>query len=188
MKRIVRNRADARLLPSRHDFALFRLVAWMRLRKAKPAPTSTMYFTDRHQSAAEMWMVGLWLLAASSLYVADALSPQIPLVLALVVGFFVAGTALQAAAITSGLLVAPLVKSVFRIRVLPLRINGPVVMTLFLSATGWAALRPTWIRYVAWSTIGAAVLNLTAAALLLAVRDAIAQLEASVKGGATSER
>ena len=42
MKRIVRNRADARLLPSRHDFALFRLVAWMRLRRAKPAPTPSV--------------------------------------------------------------------------------------------------------------------------------------------------
>lgn len=183
MKRIVRNRADARLLPSRRDFAIFRFVAWMRLRHAEPAPASTMYFTDRHQSAAEMWTVGLWLLGATTLYVADALSSRLPSVAALVAGFFIAGTALQAAVVGSGLLVAPLWRRLMRSNVLPLHINGPFVMALFLGATTWGALRTSWVRYVAWSTIAVTVLNLIAAVLLYVFRDSIAKLESSIVGG-----
>lgn len=188
MKRIVRNRADARLLPSRRDFALFRLVAWMRLSRAEPSRTSSMYFTDRHQTAVEMWTVGLWLLATTTLYVTDALSDRLHFAAALLTGFVTALLALQFTPVLSGLVVAPVWRSIVSRTTLPMRVNGFVVMFLFFASTGWAALRPSWVRYVAWWTITIAALNLIAAAVLYVFRDSIARLEASVVGGAASER
>lgn len=188
MKRIVRNRADAKLLPSRHDFAIFRVIAWMRLSRAKPASTSTMHFADRHQSAAEMWTVGIWMLVASTLYATDALSFRLPLALAGIAGFAIALTALQLAVVVSGLVVAPLWRSLVRHDTLPLRVNSIVVMSLFIAATAWASLRPGWVRYAGWMTLAAGALNLMAAILLRLFRNQIARLEASVLGGAPSER
>lgn len=52
--RIVRDRADARWLPSRFNFALFRLFAYLRLRASRPQPRpGLMLAVERHQSAAE---------------------------------------------------------------------------------------------------------------------------------------
>ena len=52
--RIVRDRADARWLPSRFHFALFRLFAYTRLRSSRPQPQpGLMLAIDRYQSAAE---------------------------------------------------------------------------------------------------------------------------------------
>jgi hypothetical protein len=186
--KIVRHRDDARLLPSRHDFALFRLVAYLRLRRAQPGSALSMFVVDRHQSAVETWTVGLWLLLASSCYLADAFTPRLGLPLALFAGFVVALTAVQAGIVILGLTVAPLWKKITRSDILPLRVNSFTFMLMFVTASGWAALRPTWVRFVGWSSIGAFALNIAAAAALYLLRDSVAHLEASVLGGAPSER
>lgn len=147
-----------------------------------------MFFTDRHQTAIEMWTIGLWLLATTTLYVTDAVSHRLPFVAALLTGFVIALLALQFTPVLSGLVVAPVWRSVVSRTTPPMRVNGFVVMFLFFALTGWAALRPSWVRYVAWWTITVAALNLIAAALLYLFRDSIARLEGSVVGGAVSER
>lgn len=185
--KIVRHREDARLLPSRHNFALFRLFAYLRLLRAKQGSTLSMFVIDRHQSAFETWTVGLWLLLASSCYLAEMFSPQLTLPFALLAGFVVALSAVQAGIVILGLTVAPLWKKLIRSDILPFRVNAFTFMLLFAAASGWASLRPTWVRFVGWSSLGAFVLNVVAAALLHLMRDSVTHLETAVLGGASSE-
>jgi hypothetical protein len=44
---MVHGNAAARWLPSRHNFALFRLLAWLRLRNAHPEPAPVILGIDR---------------------------------------------------------------------------------------------------------------------------------------------
>ena len=71
--RVVRGRADARWLPSRHNFALFRLAAFLRLRRARPEPCDGSCVIDRHQSAMETWLVMSWVTLTFACYLAATL-------------------------------------------------------------------------------------------------------------------
>src|SRR4051794_21762234 len=68
----IRNRPEARWLPSRHRFALFRLYALLRLVSAKPEQTEAELVLpiERDQSAHEQYAVALWIYVTAVAYVA----------------------------------------------------------------------------------------------------------------------
>lgn len=185
--KLVRNRADARWLPSRHSFAIFRLLSWFRLRASQPRTTAAMFFVDRHQSTVETWTVGLWLLATSGCYFAEFLFPHRNPAWTVPFGVWLSLGILQIVFIISGLTIAPLWNAVTRRRTLPLRVNGFLIMLLLFAASAWGGVRPGWIRYVAWSALSTFALNALAFVVLLVLRDSVAHLEASVIGGSSSE-
>jgi hypothetical protein len=173
--KFVRGRADARWLPSRHHFALFRLAAFLRLQRARPEHRDVIMVIDRHQSTTETWMVTCWLTVTLACYLAVTLLAGWHVAIALATALPLAFVLLEVPAIVSALIVAPLAQN-------GIRVNGVAVMLLFTAASAYFATRPTWIRFIAWQFLALLALNAVAAVIAFALRGAIAQLE----GGVTS--
>jgi hypothetical protein len=180
--RVVRNRAEARWFPSRHNFALFRLAAYLRLRRARPEHRDGIFVIDRHQSATETWLVMSWVTLTFACYLAATLFVDWHIALALPVSLPLAVVLLEVPAILSALTIAPLFHSFASDRVSGFRVNGVVVMLLFTAASAYFALHPTWIRFVAWQFLALLALNAIAAVIVFPLRHSIARLEAEAGG------
>jgi hypothetical protein len=178
----VRNRADARWFPSRHNFALFRLAAYLCLRRARPEQHDGILIIDRHQSATETWLVMSWVTLTFACYLAATLFVDWHIALALPVSLPLAIVLLEVPAILSALTIAPLFHSIARNRVNDFRVNGVVLMLLFSAASAYFALHPTWVRFVAWQFLALLALNAVAAVIAFPLRHSIARLEAQVGG------
>ncbi|MFL6244956.1 MAG: hypothetical protein ACJ74H_02945 [Thermoanaerobaculia bacterium] len=171
--KLVRGRADARWLPSRHNFALFRLAAFLRLRRAAPEHRNVILVIDRHQSALETWTVMLWLIVTLACYLAVTLFASWPVTIALITSLPIAFVLLEVPAIISALVIAPFTSN-------GIRANSIAVMLLFTAASAYFATHATWIRFVAWHFLTVLALNAVAAMIVFASRGAIAQLERGV--------
>ena len=180
--RVVRNRADARWFPSRHNFALFRLAAYLRLRRARPEQRDGIFVIDRHQSTAETWLVMSWVTLTFACYLAMTLFVDWHIALALPVSLPLAVVLLEVPAIVSALTIAPLFHTIAGDRMNGFRVNGVVIMILFSAASVYFALHPTWIRFVAWQFLALLALNAIAAVIAFPLRHSIARLEAQVGG------
>ncbi len=180
--RVVRNRADARWFPSRHNFALFRLAAYLHLRRARPEHRDGILVIDRHQSATETWLVMSWVTLTFACYLATTLFVDWHIAIALPLSLPLAVALLEVPAILSALTIAPLFHSITRARTNGFRVNGVVIMLLFSAASAYFALHPTWIRFVAWQFLALLALNAIAAVIAFPLRHAIAHLEAQVGG------
>lgn len=160
--RLVRDREDARWLPSRFQFALFRLAAFLRLRATPPQPRSgIILMIDRHQSAFENYAVSIWMVVTIAAYFAFELPQLWPLAL------LFALMTLQVVVVVSGLIMRSI------------RANSIAMMLLFLLASAHYARANTWVRFAGWQVLALAALNAFAAVIVFALRGAIAKREAA---------
>lgn len=185
--KVVRGRADARWLPSRFNFALFRLVAFLRMRNAKPETRDVALIVDRNQNAIESFALSAWIALTLACYVAAVLPGRWPRSIALLVAIPIAVALPQIAIILFGTTLIPLWNAMTRTRVENvMRVTSAGMMLLFFAATLWIARSPSWARFAAWQVLVLVGLNAIAAAILFLLRGAMADLERSV-GGLTSE-
>lgn len=182
--KFVRGHAEARWFPSRHNAALFRLFAYLRLRNARPEQHDVILMIDRHQSAAETWIVTSWMTLTLACYLAASVFARWNVAIALVVSVPLAIALMEVPAILSALIIAPAANAIAP-GVNRIRVNAFVVMLLFVAASAYLAMRPAWVRFVAWQFLVVLALNGIAAVIVFLLRDSIAELEAAV-GGATS--
>jgi hypothetical protein len=183
--KFIRGRAEARWLPSRHNAALFRLIAYLRLRRAQPEPRDVIMIVDRHQSAAETWLVTSWVTLTLACYLAATIFVEWHPALALPLSLPIAIALLEVPAILSALTIAPLWNALTR-GTDGMRVNSVVVMLLFIAASAYFATHHTWVRFAAWQFLALLAINAIAAVIVFALRASIARLEAAV-GGVTSE-
>ena len=178
--RIVRGRRDARWLPSRHTFAVFRLAAYLRCRMSSPEPAEVILVANRDQSAFENFSVCLWIVSTVICYLAATLFRSWPIVPALALALPTALIAIE----VPFFLFAPLL-SFFDPKT-RLRAQSAGMMLLHLLGSAWLATTDSWARFVAWPVLALAVLNAIAAIALFLMRGPIARLESSF-GGTTSD-
>jgi len=176
--KIVRGRADARWLPSRFNFALFRLYAFLRMKNAKPEPADVALVIDRNQNPIESAVLSTWTTATLACYAAGTLFASWPLPVALFVGIQVAITCLEIPLVVVGV---PLWR---RKNNIPL--NSIVLMTLLTVVAVYFARAESWVRFAAWQFLAFVALNAIAAAIVFLLRGPIAEMESAV-GGITSE-
>lgn len=178
--RVVRGRAEARWLPSRHRFALFRLWAFLRLRRATPEPRAgLMLMIEPDQSAVECYGVSSWVWLTGSAYFAFELSRVWPLPLAILAALPLGSIAVQIPIYTMGAFVLPALQAITRSRFANLAgINSVLVIALHTAAASYFALERTWVRFVAWQFLFLIGLNALAAAIVFLLRGPIARLEA----------
>lgn len=176
--KIVRGRADARWLPSRFNFALFRLYAFLRMKNARPEPADVSLVIDRNQNPIESAVLSAWTTATLTCYAAETLFEAWPLPLALLAGAPVAITCLEIPVIAVGVSL--------RHRPNNIPVNSVVLMSLLIGAALYLARAPSWVRFAAWQFLGAVALNAIAAAIVFLLRGAIADME-SAAGGTSSE-
>lgn len=163
--RMVRDREDARWLPSRYRYALFRLLAYGMFRAKGPTPKAGIVITiDRDQTALESYAMAIWLTFVSSCFAIAILTSFVSVRAALFVGPPVAVIALQA--FTS--------IAAFAGTAWPDRNSVGIIsfLTIFLVAA--AALHVAggggWPRYVAWTFLGTLAANAVAAVVAYVMR------------------
>lgn len=176
--KVVRGRADARWLPSRFNFALLRLYAFVRMKLAKPQAADVSLAIDRNQNPIESAVLSLWTTATLTCYAAATLFASWPLPLALLAGIPVAITCLEIPIIVVGV---PL-----RHRANNIPLQSFVLMSLLIGAAVYFARSQTWARFAAWQFLGAVALNAAAAGIMFLLRGSVAEMENAV-GGITSE-
>ena len=180
---VVRGRAEARWLPSRHRFALFRLAAYLRLRHAKPEPAPGLLLTiDRDQSSIEQNSIALWVYFMVTCYCAATLFGAWPWPATLAVSLPVAAVVVEVPLCVTGVLLNAVTRDRWGNN---LKVQSALNMLLLLLAASYFALSRQWIRFVAWQFLALFVLNALCAAIVFALRRRIAELE-SRYGGAPS--
>lgn len=176
--KVVHGRADARWLPSRFRFALFRLIAYVRMRGAKPERRDVTLVLDRDQNNIESFGVCAWTTLTLTCYVAGTLFDHWPLPLALAAGVPVAVTCLELVIVAAGV--------ALRRRGNNLRVNSVVLLSLLIAAALYFARSQSWICFAAWQFLAGVGLNAVAAPIVFLLRGSIAAMEDAV-GGTSSE-
>lgn len=179
--KMIRGRRDAQWLPSRFNFALFRLCAFLRLRSMRPEPADVALVVDRHQSAAENFVTGGWVWLTLSTLVAGWLSLAWALPWALLCAIPFALAILQILVLLLGGLLRPRGNNLQR--------NSMLFFMLMTGASLWTVIAPPvpwWARLAGWQFLLVLLLNGVAAIVLRGLRNTLAALEGAV-GGLSSE-
>lgn len=179
------NRAQAIVpwIPSRHRYALFRLVAYVRLLQTRHEQCvldeTRVLAIDRDQSTAETYVVGalVWMTVTS--FVCELLSRRLVPAAAVAIAVALATLAVSAAVVAVGTLVAPLLHAIG----LPrgphnINLNSTIMLLAITLAASYYALFPSWVRVPAWIFLGSIAANGIAAIVLFIVRKRVREAEA----------
>lgn len=166
---VVTDRPEARWLPSRHHFALARLVAYAKLRGARHAAKNAEHLIlsiDRDQTAAEMNGTALWVFVTTACYIAAALPLIWPAAIAVTIP--IAAIALQLPTVVIGPIVRMLIGDGDHIKIISV-----IAMSLLVIASSYFAVSSSWARYAAWFFFAVLAINGAAAVVVWLLRGAI---------------
>jgi hypothetical protein len=168
--KVVRDRPEARALPSRRHFALTRLVALMfrgTPRNSEEPEEHIVLAIDADQTASESYLAATWFTATLACYIAAALPLVFPI-------------ALLAAVPVA--MVANVLICMFATFPLPdrdnTRVSSATLFTVLAIASAYFAVQPSWVRFVAWLFFGVVIANVIAAAIVWLLRGRVRELEA----------
>ena len=154
--RIVRDREDARWLPSRFHFALFRLAAFVRMTFTRPHERRGIIVAiDREQTTIEHYTISIWFTATVACFFASLMPVAIALVVAMI-------------AVQFPIFMVGRGKSV----------NTVVLMSPATIAAAVLTTTPTWIRFAAWQFLAVLAMNAIAEIVMLTLRDEVKRMEA----------
>ena len=152
---VIRGREEARWLPSRHRFGLFRLFAFVKSRTARPRPhEGLMLVIDRDQSGYEHYAISTWIVLTVTCYLAATLFGGWPLALGFAAALPAAAIAIEVPVWVTGLIAGNA------------RVNGIVFMLLMIAASAYLATTQTWVRFAAWQFLAVLVINAIAAVVV----------------------
>lgn len=164
---------EARLLPSRHRFALARLIAYVRLLRARPAasrPEHLILPIDRDQTAAEMNGIAIWIFVTTACYVAAALPLALPI--AVLIGIPLAAIAIHLPIVVGGPILRLIIGDGDHVKIVSV-----MTMTLLLIASSYFAMSSSWARFTAWFFFAILILNSAAAVIVWLLRNPIRAAE-----------
>jgi len=175
----VRDRADLRWLPSRHHFALARLVGYFVVRFGGPrAEPGLSLVVERDQSMAEHYTIAIWATVTAGCYIAAALTAWMPLWAAITVSIITTGLVVQIPLYTIGAVALPLWE----------RLTGSkgthhekaisvAYMILYLLVASYFVRGLGWVRYVAAFSLLLFAANAVAAMLMFLLRGSVRKME-----------
>lgn len=171
--RVVRERMEARWLPSRSHFAMFKLLAFIRFRVApREVRPGVILVIDPYQNSAESYALSVAAPLALACYAGAFVAPHLG-----ALGALFAGVAALLALIFVALVASTAVRMI-GIRPMNLqRFNGGTVLTLVALSSAYFALSDLWVRWVGRAFLAALGLNLIAAVVLWLIRNYLAALE-----------
>jgi hypothetical protein len=170
---VVIDRPEAHWLPSRHRFALSRLIAYAKLRGMRAVENDVEHLIlpiDRDQTAAEMNGVALWVFVTTVCYIAAALPLILPVAIVLAVPL--AAIVLQFPIVGIGPIVRMVIGDGDHIKIISM-----ITMSLLVIASSYFAVSTSWARYVAWLFIAVLLVNGAAAILVWLLRGGIRAAE-----------
>lgn len=172
----VRNRADARWLPSRFRYAIFRLIAFGVIRRSRPREASGLVLViDRDQSASEYYAISVWLLLTVSCYVGAGLSRVTNGVVAAIAAIPLASLLIEVVYL-SGAAMPSLGAAGIR-HEHSLRLASIMLYALLFVTAVYFTLSQSWVRYVAISFLIIVAVNAIASVVVWSLRRRIAELE-----------
>lgn len=184
--KVVRSRAEARWLPSRHHFAIFRLAAFLRLWHARPRPSELLLAVESHQSTAESMITGFWYFTTSACFIASWL-PDWPALITAPLSFGIAVIAFHPIFIGFGLTLSPLWRRLTRSKIDDnADLNGALCMIVLGLVAAAYLDHASWLHFVAWQFFVVLAMNASAAALMFLLRDRVRAVEAAYAGGPLS--
>jgi hypothetical protein len=170
---VVTDRPEAHWLPSRHRFALSRLIAYATLRRARDVAQGVEHLVlpiDRDQTAAEMNGAAIWVFVTTSCYIAAVLPLIWPAAMAVAIP--IAAIVLQFPIVVIGPIVRMLIGHGDHIKIISV-----ITMTLLVIASSYFAVSSSWGRYVAWFFFAVLVANSAAAIVVWFLRAGIREAE-----------
>jgi len=170
---VVADKPEAHWLPSRHRFALSRLIAYAKLRRARAIAKNAEHLIlpiDRDQTAAEMNGVALWVFFTTVCYIAATLPLILPA--AIVAAIPLAAIVLQFPIVGIGPIVRMLIGDGDHIKTISV-----ITMALLVIASSYFAVSSSWPRYVAWFFFAVLLVNGAAAILVWLLRNGIREAE-----------
>ena len=169
--RTVRDRADARWLPSRFRYAAFRLMAYVIARRVKPREQRGLVLViDRDQSAIEHYGIAAFVLLTVSSYITAALSVRYHAAIILIAAVPLAALALELPLYLHAL-TFPGKHAI--------RFHSVFLWVLLTAAALYFATWQTWVRFPARAFLLVLGLNGVSALILRLLRGRIAALEAA---------
>lgn len=176
---VIRDRADARWLPSRFDFALFRLFAYFRLRTIRPEPKQGIALSvERHQSAIENYIIPTCVSVVIAAFIASIIASRLPLEVACLIALPAAAVLIPMQMVLTGVAITPLVRklpgmtSVSRIAV-----NAAVLSTMAITAAALLAAGPSPLRHIGTAYLTLIAANAVASVVVFLMQRPIADLE-----------
>lgn len=173
MLNVVIDRPDARWLPSRHRFAVARLIGYILLGRARSAverPEHLILSIDRDQTAVEMHLTAFWAFATTACYIAASLPFALPL--SIVLSVPLAAIAIHLPIVLGGSILRALIGDGNHIKIVSV-----VTMVLLLIASSYVAATRSWARYAAWLFFAILLLNSVAAVILWLLRGSVQAAE-----------
>jgi len=170
---VVTDRPEARWMPSRHRFALVRLIAYAKLRGARGVTNDAEHLIlpiDRDQTAAEMNGIAIWIFVTTVCYIAAMLPMIWPA--AVVVAIPIAAIALHFPILVIGPIVRMLIGDGDHVKII-----SAITMALLVIASSYVAASSSWSRYVAWFFFAAFIVNAAAAVIVRLLRGKILAAE-----------
>jgi hypothetical protein len=172
--KFIRDREDARFLPSRHHFAIFRLVAWVKLLAtpaARPRPGLALV-VDRDQSAIEHHLAGWAFFLTTCAYMNAALSDRWNPLVAAILAIAMALVVVEIPMFALGALLTAIKPGGRRAGATSIATFLPLLL-----ASVYYATKPGWPRLLAWSVLVVVAANLFAASVLWLLRDRVRDAE-----------
>lgn len=170
---VVTDRPEARWLPSRHRFAMARLIAYAELRGARAAANNTEHLIlpiDRDQTAAEMNGIAIWVFVTTVCYVVAALPLVWPA--AIIVAIPIAAIALHFPIVVIGPIVRMLIGDGDHVKIISV-----VTMVLLAITSSYFVVSSSWARYVASFFLAVLLVNGAAAVVVWLLRGSIRSAE-----------
>jgi hypothetical protein len=177
---MVRDRGDARWLPSRFNFALFRLMAYLRLRTSNPESTPGIALSiERHQSATENYLVAACVLALWIAFTATMLASVMPFPLACIIAFPAAALIVHLVPMCLvGLLVAPASRKITGHSAPDnLAISSAIMIIMTIAAAALLAAGTSPVRYAGTAFLFLTAINALASVVVFTMRRSIAETE-----------
>lgn len=154
--KVIREQAEARWLPSRHRFAIFRLAAYARYRTSPRRNQPGLALgIDRDQSAVEIYTVAAWLMGSATCFLFALLDRVLVTPAAAILAPVAAAIALQVFVVAPGF-----VKS-WRERD-NTAVNSFLTMLTMTMTAIYLAQDDRWVRIVAWSFLACLAANAAA--------------------------
>ena len=173
MLNVAIDRPDARWLPSRHHFAVARLIGYILLGRTRPAvdrPGHLILSIDRDQTTVEMHLTAFWVFATTACYVAALLPFALPL--SIILAIPLAAVAIHLPIVLGGPILRALTGDGNHIKIVSV-----ITMVLLLIASSYVATTRTWARFVAWLFFAILLLNGVAAVILWLLRGSVKAAE-----------
>jgi hypothetical protein len=176
---VVRDRADARWLPSRFDFALFRLFAYFRLKTIRPEETPGLVLSiERHQSATENYLITICVCVVMAAFIASIIATTLPLGAACLIALPMTGILISAEIVFMGAAITPLLRKVTGMGgAASIAVNSMVMSAIAITAAALLAVGSSPLRHIGTAYLLLLAANAVASVVVFLMQRRIDDLE-----------